>query len=267
MSCAYRIGAALWLLTGMLVAQTTTSNDQETIRTLIEQVKDLQTKVAALEGKQSAPAANGPQAEPQGSTPPSQEVPANERSMFREIHDIHGIEWRGFGEVNYKVLDQRKPELGTFGFVPGSAGNFYTGDFDLFLTSKITERANVLAEVVIGEGHAQIFDVDLERMLFKYDYNDYFRLSLGRYHTGIGYYNTAFHSGMWLHTMARPLIMEYATDGGLLPTQAVGLSLAGAIPSGPGRIELPVRIRLERFGPAKSRRLGRRHRREQWQSH
>jgi hypothetical protein len=233
MSCAYRISAALWLLTGIVVAQTATSNDQETIRTLIEQVKDLQTKVAALEGKQSAPAATDSEAEPQGSTPTAPEMPVKRPSIFREIHDIPGIEWRGFGEVNYKVLNQRQTELGTFGFVPGSAGNFYTGDFDLFLTSKITERANVLAEVVIGEGDAQTFDVDLERMLFKYDYNDYFRLSLGRYHTGIGYYNTAFHSGMWLHTMAdRPLIMEFAVDGGLLPTQAVGLSLAGAIPSG-----------------------------------
>ena len=44
---------------------------------------------------------------------------------------VPNIQWRGFGEVNYKVLDQRRPELGTFGFVPGSAGNLFTGDFDL----------------------------------------------------------------------------------------------------------------------------------------
>jgi hypothetical protein len=143
------------------------------------------------------------------------------------------ILWRGFGEVNYKVLDQRKPELGTFGFVPGSAGNFFTGDFDLFLTARISDRTSVLSEIVFGEGDAQTYDVDLERILLKYDYNDHLKTSFGRYHTGIGYYNTAFHSGKWLQTTAdRPLIMEFARDGGLLPTQAVGVSITGLIPSG-----------------------------------
>src|SRR5437016_14634429 len=56
------------------------------------------------------------------------------------LHESHGIQWRGFGEVNYKVLDQREPELSTFGFVPGSAGNFYTGEFALFLTSRINDK-------------------------------------------------------------------------------------------------------------------------------
>jgi len=146
---------------------------------------------------------------------------------------MSNIQWRGFGEVNYKVLDQRQPELGTFGFVPGSAGKFYTGDFDLFLTARISDRTSVLSEIVFGEGDAQTFSVDLERVLLKYDYNDHLKMSFGRYHTGIGYYNTAFHSGRWLQTTAdRPLIMEFANDGGLLPTQAVGVSVTGLIPSG-----------------------------------
>src|SRR6202035_537430 len=146
------------------------------------------------------------------------------------LHELHGIQWRGFGEVDYKVLNQRMPELGTYGFVPGSHGNFYTGDFDLLLTSRLTDKASVLAEMVFGEGDAQKFDVDLERVLLKYDYNDHLKLSFGRYHTGIGYYN--FNSGSWLQTTAdRPLIMEFANEGGLLPTQAVGVSVTGTIPS------------------------------------
>jgi hypothetical protein len=117
--------------------------------------------------------------------------------------------------------------------VPGSAGSFYTGDFDLLLTARISDKASVLSEIAFGERDAQRFDVDLERLLFKYDYNDHLRMSFGRYHTGIGYYNTAFHSGSWLQTTAdRPLIMEFSKAGGILPTQAVGLSFAGSIPSG-----------------------------------
>jgi len=58
-------------------------------------------------------------------------------------------------------------------------------------------------------------------------------MSFGRYQTGIGYYNTAFHHGSWLQTTAdRPLIMEFADNGGVLPTQAVGFSFTGTIPSG-----------------------------------
>ena len=149
------------------------------------------------------------------------------------FHELHGIQWRGFGEVDYKVLNQKIPELGTFGFVPGSAGSFYIGDFDLLLTSRLNDKASVLAEVVFGEEDAQTFNVDLERALFKYDYNDHLRMSFGRYHTGVGYYNSAFHSGSWLQTTAdRPLVMEFADDGGILPTQAVGVSVTGQIPSG-----------------------------------
>jgi len=86
---------------------------------------------------------------------------------------------------------------------------------------------------VFGEGDAQTFNVDLERLLLKYDFDDHLKLSFGRYHTGIGYYNTAFHTGRWLQTTAdRPLIMEFAAEGGLLPTQAVGFSVTGLIPSG-----------------------------------
>jgi len=130
-----------------------------------------------------------------------------------------------------KVLNQRQPELGTFEFVPGSSGNFFTGDFDLFLTSKLTDKTSVLAEVVIGEGDAQTFHTELARALLKYDANDYLRLAFGRYHTGIGYYNRAFHSGRWLETMVdRPLVMAFANDGGLLPTQAVGMTLQGQLP-------------------------------------
>src|ERR1035437_6152531 len=58
-------------------------------------------------------------------------------------------------------------------------------------------------------------------------------MSLGRYQTGIGYYNTAYHAGTWFQTAAdRPLVMEFADAGGVLPTQAAGLSLTGSIPSG-----------------------------------
>ena len=203
---------------------------------LVQQVKALQERVRVLESRQGAN--NAPNAAVLAqtgtvTTPEAEQNDAPPASIPESFHELHGIQWRGFGEVDYKVLNQRIPELGTYGFVPGSAGNFYTGDFDLLLTSRITDKASVLSEIVFGEEDAQRFGVDLERVLFKYDYNDHLRMSLGRYQTGIGYYNTAFHHGNWLQTTAdRPLIMEFADDGGVLPTQAIGLSFTGTIPSG-----------------------------------
>src|SRR5207237_10351086 len=77
------------------------------------------------------------------------------------------------------------------------------------------------------------FDVDLERVFLKYDHGNHFSLMLGRYHTAAGYYNRAFESGKWQHMTAdRPLVMEFAVDGGLLSTHAVGASATGLIPSG-----------------------------------
>jgi hypothetical protein len=222
---------ALLLFTGMGLAENA-SNDQETIRLLVQQVKELQEQVKALQAERNgAPkAGEAARAEPQGEEAASQEGTNAPSPAF---HELHGIQWHGFGEFNYKVLDQRQPELGTFGFAPGSAGNFYTGDFDLLVTSRINDKASVLSEIVFGEGLEQAFDVDLERLLFRYNHSEHLKLSLGRYRTGIGYYNTAFESGKWLETTAsRPLITEFAVDGGLLPTQAVGLSITGLIPSG-----------------------------------
>jgi len=242
-------------------AQTANPADPPTISSLVEQIKELQEhdqelekRIRILEQNQktdlssdfaprspaeipspapasapsSAPEITGVGAPPTAPAAQTASVPA-----APEMHNLHGIHWRGFGEVDYKVLNQRNSELGTYGFVPGSAGSFYTGDFSLFLSSTLNERTSFLSEIDFTEGDAQSFTVDVRRILLNYDVNDHLRFSFGRYQTNIGYYNWAFRSAAWLQTTAdRPLVMEYATNGGLLPTQAVGVSVAGTIPSG-----------------------------------
>jgi hypothetical protein len=237
-SMSYNLTAMLLLLVASLGhAQEAAPSEQEMIQQLVQQVKALQEKVAALEAARqpgsatsSADAASPPASAP---TPPVANENKQSTDLRQELHELRGSQWQGFGEVDYKVLNQKIPELGTYGFTPGSAGNFYTGDFDLLLTAPINDKASVLSEIVIGEGNAQSYSIDLARVLFIYDYNDHLRMSFGRYQTAIGYYNTAFRSASWFQTTAdRPLIMEFAANGGLLPTQAVGLSVTGSIPSG-----------------------------------
>ena len=235
---------AFLLLGGSLCAQSSTPIDPEAIALLAQQVKALQEetselreKVRALEADRANVASPSLAAEPHvpQAAQPAPEPAATEAStgLYAALHDLRGIQWRGFGEVNYKVLNQREPELGTYGFVPGSAGNFYTGDFDLFLHSRLTDKTSVLADITFEEIDAQSFKLDMRQALLKYELNEHLTMSFGRYQTGIGYYNWAFRSAAWLQTTAdRPLIMEYATNGGLLPTQAVGVSMSGTIPSG-----------------------------------
>jgi hypothetical protein len=229
---------ALLLFTASLShAQDGAPSERQMIQQLVLQVQALQERVKLLESQQQGGvASDAPPVAQAASTTDSQAAEtatAPPDSLLEELHELRGIQWRGFGEVDYKVLNQKIPELGTYGFVPGSAGNFYTGDLDLFLTARISDKTSVLSDIVFEEQDAQSYAVDLQRLLLKYDYNNYLRMSFGRYQTGIGYYNTAFHSGSWLQTTAdRPLIMEFADNGGILPTQAVGVSVTGAIPSG-----------------------------------
>jgi hypothetical protein len=230
----------LLALSGAGWAQTTSPSDQETILLLVQQIKelqqhdhDMQERIKLLEAnRRDMPTTEAPSAAPDVAAKPEAQAAPPATSPV-ELHAAHGIQWRGFAELDYKDLDQRVPETGTYGYVPGSAGSFYTGDFGLFLTSRLNDRTSVLSEVDFEEGDAQTFKVDLRRMLLKYDINDRLKFSFGRYQTSIGYYNWAFRSAAWLQTTAdRPLIMEFAQDGGILPTQAVGVSVTGIIPSG-----------------------------------
>ena len=246
------LGGSIWGQESSLPGSHPASTDSSAVTDpaillLMQQVRDLQKLTGELQEKLKALDAERAVSQPpaaetnpavtsdvavsteqtlHSSTDPSSEVAANPLDRPR-------LRLRGFGEVDYQLLNQRQPELGSYGFVPGSSGSFYTGDFGLFLTARLTDKASVLAEMVVEEGDAQTYSVDLRRMLLKYDFNDHLKFSFGRYQTAIGYYNWAYRSAAWLQTTAdRPLVMEFASNGGLLPTQAVGVSVTGSIPAG-----------------------------------
>jgi hypothetical protein len=236
-----------WFLAGIFLSspfgwtQDSKSGNQEIIQQLTEQIKELQQRdheleerIKSLEAEHNA--TSSPDPTPATAPVPSQAPTQPDAQVAMsppEIHNVQGIRWRGFAEADYKVLNQRLAETGTYGFVPGSAGDFFVGDFDLFLTSRLTAKTSILADLDFQEADAQSFVFDLRRLLLKYDWNDHLNASFGRYQISLGYYNWAFRSAAWLQTTAdRPLVMEYSSDGGILPTQAVGISVTGSIPSG-----------------------------------
>ena len=73
--------------------------------------------------------------------------------------------------------------------------------------------------------------LSVERTIIRYDYNDHFKMSFGRYHTPINYWNTAYHHGLWLQTtISRPEMIRFG--GRFLPVHFLGMLAEGNIPSG-----------------------------------
>jgi len=200
------------------------ADDHQLIEQLLDRVKDLEAEVKRLRGAPDTPAV-----EPKATVAAAPDVssPGAGGAMHEPstdaAHDagIPNMQFRGFSDIDYRVSDHDQPS--TFSF----------GQFTLFITSRLSDQFSVLGEVVIEADGTNAVGVDLERLLFRYTPNDYFNLSVGRYHTGIGYYSTAFHHSAWMQTTTgRPLLFEFEDGGGILPIHNVGLSATGRIPSG-----------------------------------
>jgi hypothetical protein len=108
---------------------------------------------------------------------------------------------------------------------------FQAGEFDLFMTSRLSDHLSFLAEMVFGPDTTNEFSIDIERYQLAYRLNDYFSVSGGRFHTAIGYYNTAYHHGNWFSTAeGRPIMYLFEDSGGVLPVHTVGASMTGLVP-------------------------------------
>ena len=134
----------------------------------------------------------------------------------------------GFGDVDYS--DTKRPE--------GPQG-FSEGQFVLHLTSALSPRVTFFAELSLtaeanagtGTPPAPSYTAAVERMILRFEKNDQLKVSFGRYHTPINYWNTAFHHGQWLQTtIERPEMIEFG--GQFLPVHFVGALVEGAIPAG-----------------------------------
>jgi hypothetical protein len=209
-------------------------DDHQLIQQLLDRVKDLESEVKRLRGVPATPATEPSpvSASTSAAATPAPQVTgqalanAAADQMGGPMHDtgIPGMQIRGFSDIDYRASDQNKLLL---------PNTFSLGQFNLFITSKLSEQFSVLAEVVIEADETNAVGVDLERLLLRYTPNDFFNLSIGRYHTGIGFYSTAFHHSEWMQTTAtRPLLFEFEDGGGILPIHNVGLSATGRIPSG-----------------------------------
>jgi hypothetical protein len=124
-----------------------------------------------------------------------------------------------FGDASYLGTNRAVPA----GFLLGQAVGHVVGS--------LTDRLAYFGEVT-ATASATGYALEVERSILRYDFSDEFKISGGRYHTPIGYWNTAYHHGTWLQTtVSRPEMVKYGSQ--FIPTHFVGAMIEGNMPYGP----------------------------------
>jgi hypothetical protein len=203
------------------------------IQALLERIQQLEKRVNELESREHPAAVPAGIAAPQpavsgslqsqavSASGPAQvsehgETPTQVREA--EVH-YPSLQIRGFGDVDFSATDAK-----------GSVSGFNLGQFVLHFASPLSQKVSYFGEVSFT-AQPTAYELQVERTIIRYDYNDYFKISFGKYHTPIGYWNTAFHHGAWLQTtISRPEMVQFG--GFFTPVHFVGVQAEGNLPSG-----------------------------------
>ncbi len=125
----------------------------------------------------------------------------------------------GFGDFIYLVTELDQQE----GFQMGQMVGHVIVDLD--------ERFTFFGEVSLTAKDDK-YSIEVERANVRFDFADELKISAGRFHTPVGYWNTAFHHGSWLQTsVARPEMIKFGSR--FIPTHFVGLLVEGGLPTSP----------------------------------
>lgn len=205
----------------------TAAVSSEDMKVLLQRLQDLEGQVTTLKaqvnklaeksGNPPESAVNAPPVPDQGTlqTMSMPGYPGENRSSPR-------LQLRGYGDVGWNTSDLK-----------ASTNSFALGQFNLFITSRLTDKASVLSETVIeADQSTNEFSVDLERLELLYAVSDHLNFQFGRFHTSIGYYNTAYHHSAFMQTaLGRPFLFAFEDGGGILPVHSVGMSATGTVSS------------------------------------
>jgi hypothetical protein len=232
---------AFFLLSGVAAAQSSDLEKQnQLIQQLLQRIDRLEARVAELEGShlvtpavQREPGRAADTATPFVAQAPKPEAATNEHDHGTQIQEAAtttypSLKLSGFGDINFTAQDR-----------PGTKSGFNEGQFILHFSSALSQRVSYFAELSLtartdagtGTPPAPGFNPELERTIIRYDYNDHLKLSFGRYHTPISYWNTQFHHGSWLQTTAsRPEMIQFG--GNFIPVHFVGALAEGSFSAG-----------------------------------
>jgi hypothetical protein len=170
----------------------------------------------------STPAASPAQA--------TQGQPADHDEPPPGVTEYPSLHLSGFADIDF--ASQNKSE--------GPRG-FSEGQFVLHVASALSPRANFFGELSFtpradagtGSPPATGFNAEVERMIIRFDQSDHFKVSFGRFHTPVNWWNTAFHHGQWLQTtISRPEMVQFGANGKFIPVHFVGGLVEGSFPAG-----------------------------------
>lgn len=131
-----------------------------------------------------------------------------------------------FGDFNFSATNETDSKSG-----------FSEGQFVLHFAGASSEKVSYFGELSFtaradagtGSPSAPGFNPEVERAIIRFDQSDYFKVSLGRYHTPVNWWNTAFHHGLWLQTtIGRPEMTRFG--GQFIPGHFVGGLIEGTLP-------------------------------------
>jgi hypothetical protein len=242
----YALVLAVLLLSHEARAQTADPATQELIQRLLTRVDTLEKRIAELE-KGSAPSS------PVTSSPVVAQAPKPTAAAESEHanHDAPpqseataqqtypSLKISGFSDFNFAASDLRGAS-GGFGAATllNAHPGFQEGQFALHFSSALSPRVSFFGELSltarpdagIGSPAPAGFNPEVERAVIRFNQSDYLKVSFGRYHTPINYWNTAFHHGQWLQTtISRPEMTQFG--GSFIPVHFVGTLVEGVVPA------------------------------------
>lgn len=209
------------------------ARDQRTIEALNNRVQELEQRLRVLEdlvirlretGARAAAPSSATSAEA-AAVPPT----AAQRASGHDRDELPiaktPIALRGFADVGWGKTSG------------GGNSGFKDISLSLYLTPRLSDSVKSVVELVFERNSDGKLSTDLERLQVGYTFHRGVTVWLGRFHTPLGYWNTAFHHGQQLQTaVLRPQLIEFEDRGGILPVHTIGLWGTGALNAGSGRV-------------------------------
>jgi len=194
--------------------------------------------------------ADPPAADPAADGPAGQEadaLPEDVQEFAEATLDATRLRFalNAFGDVSaFSRLAEDDDESATFSL----------GTFALLINGELSDSLLGTAEVTFETDSDNEQEVSLERLHLAWQTPRFF-LVAGRTHSDLGYWNTAFHHGAWLHLpIGRPRALRGEDAGGILPIhwigveggiRAGGFTLAGGVGNGRGDDEESIALETD----------------------
>jgi hypothetical protein len=208
-------------------------NSEPSVQELLARIDALEKRVEQLEGERKPPDSPArPVAVPAVSHDAGSHDGVPQQQAAEQTAAVQPqyptLELRGFSDIDFSASDEK-----------GTHSGFYEGQFTLHMVSALAPKVSFFSELTLtarpdaglGTPAAPGFNPEVERSIIRFDQSDALKVSFGRYHTPINWWNTAYHHGAWLQTtVSRPEMVQFG--GRFIPIHFLGAQVEGTIPAG-----------------------------------